>query len=561
MATLAYRIPESAFPPVPARGYHEVRVRPRTGAGPGKPTVAHRATPVEIKEKRQNWSEGRWNDVDPYALSRAVRESRTQAVRDGENLRTSAEDVVRLRSQVDGNYRANAEALRVTKTLIEQQGDDIRVVSSDVTALEASLADETNTRATAVQTLEASVTRLNGETAAVARWSVKLSVNDLVGGVGLYNDGATVEFIIAADKFNVVPPGWTGGSDTRRVPFAIRNGLVYLDNAVILNASITSAKIGSAQIGTTHIDNEAITTPKLRAGAIDTGRLAVGAVDSSQLRRGAIGAEHVQSGSIETHHLDAGSVTADKIRAGVVPDNFSDLEGLIGSADIAAGAIIAGKLASNSVYANNIRAGAVTASKVAAGVIPAIPPIPTSFDDLTGFIDSADIEAGAIIAGKLGVGAVQAINLASNSIEANKIKAGAIIADKIGGAAVDTLKLAANAATQLRSSRISNSVARSLFVTGGLGYHYAAFAAISGSLTAPSDGTANATIELRGPGGAVDNLVLSAIADRGPRTFEQTLVISGSLLYSGSVATRTSALSTGGVVSGSCSLVVLVAKR
>ena len=75
-----------------------------------------------------------------------------------------------------------------------------------------------------------------------ARWLVKTQVGDLVGGIGLYNDGNSVRLTIAADRFVVLPPGFLNDNDAR-VPFAVVGGQVYMDDAIIRDASIGTAKI------------------------------------------------------------------------------------------------------------------------------------------------------------------------------------------------------------------------------------------------------------------------------------------------------------------------------
>ena len=83
--------------------------------------------------------------------------------------------------------------------------------------------------------------------------------------------------------------------------------------------------------------------------------IAGAAMKSSNYRAGSAGWRVAQDGGAE---FDAaairGKLTANQIKAGIIPSNFSDLEGQIGSADIAAGAIIAGKIAANSITANII---------------------------------------------------------------------------------------------------------------------------------------------------------------------------------------------------------------
>ena len=83
--------------------------------------------------------------------------------------------------------------------------------------------------------------------------------------------------------------------------------------------------------------------------------IAGAAVKSSNYRAGSAGWRIAQDGGAEFSAASIrGKLTASQIRAGVIPTNFSDLAGQIGSADIAAGAIIAGKIAANSITADII---------------------------------------------------------------------------------------------------------------------------------------------------------------------------------------------------------------
>lgn len=116
--------------------------------------------------------------------------------------------------------------------------------------------------------LEARVSRaenVDGSTtlSQLARWLVKTRVGDIVGGIGLYNDGSKVDLIAQADRFAVVPPGWTGNDDDVRVPFAVIDGKVYLDVAAIREASITRAALEEAIINRALIADAAINAAKI----------------------------------------------------------------------------------------------------------------------------------------------------------------------------------------------------------------------------------------------------------------------------------------------------------
>ena len=75
-----------------------------------------------------------------------------------------------------------------------------------------------------------------------AQWTLKTQVNDLVGGVGFYNDGVKTQFLVAANTFAVYSPGSTSLS------FVVDSGRVVMDAAFIKDATITDAKISDLTV-------------------------------------------------------------------------------------------------------------------------------------------------------------------------------------------------------------------------------------------------------------------------------------------------------------------------
>ncbi len=76
-----------------------------------------------------------------------------------------------------------------------------------------------------------------------ALYTVKLTAEGLVGGFGLANNGDEVEAGFDVDTF------WVGRTQAdKRKPFIIQDGEVFIDTAVIKDASISAAKIGSINL-------------------------------------------------------------------------------------------------------------------------------------------------------------------------------------------------------------------------------------------------------------------------------------------------------------------------
>lgn len=103
--------------------------------------------------------------------------------------------------------------------------------------INSALVQEMELRITRVENVDGSTTLSQ-----LARWLVKATIDDLTGGIGLFNDGETVKFYVTADKFAIIPPGATDDDGTV-IPFAVTDGKVYIDTAVIRDASIKALKV------------------------------------------------------------------------------------------------------------------------------------------------------------------------------------------------------------------------------------------------------------------------------------------------------------------------------
>lgn len=123
-----------------------------------------------------------------------------------------------------------------------QQEQLVRATEDSAIALQVdTLQGVVNDDIASLQTLQAVVVGPGGLS---AQWMVKTDVNGYVSGFGLYNDGATSQFIVRADLFAV---GLAGESDA--YPFII--GSVNGVPQIVLNAAtlIPDATIGNAMIG------------------------------------------------------------------------------------------------------------------------------------------------------------------------------------------------------------------------------------------------------------------------------------------------------------------------
>ena len=105
-----------------------------------------------------------------------------------------------------------------------------------------------------------------------AQYTIKLNVNGYVAGFGLYNSGVTSDFAVQADRFWIAPPNSYG----KIKPFIVQDGSVYIDTAMIRNASIQEGMIGSISFGKiTDAFGNPVTNVggKLKATSIETDQL------------------------------------------------------------------------------------------------------------------------------------------------------------------------------------------------------------------------------------------------------------------------------------------------
>lgn len=83
--------------------------------------------------------------------------------------------------------------------------------------------------AQAMQQMRTDITVIDGKVVNIgALWTAQVSVDGLIGGFGVYNDGSRVEAGFDVDRFWI---GRTNGQ--RRKPFIIDDGVVFIDEGVI----------------------------------------------------------------------------------------------------------------------------------------------------------------------------------------------------------------------------------------------------------------------------------------------------------------------------------------
>ncbi|TAJ05826.1 phage tail tip fiber protein [Pectobacterium versatile] len=159
-------------------------------------------------------------------------------------------------------------------------------VNAQITQLNSTMATADQANATAINQVQ---TNLNNNTATVntkidtsintltnninSTYSLTAQANGVVSGIKLVaNSGASTNSAIyfVADKFVVSPSASTANSKS---PFTIDSGIVYLNNAMIKNASIGNALIADASITNAKIVNGSINNLKIQDGSITNAKI------------------------------------------------------------------------------------------------------------------------------------------------------------------------------------------------------------------------------------------------------------------------------------------------
>jgi len=190
--------------------------------------------------------------------------------------------------------------------------------------------------------------------------------------------------------------------------------------AAVLADEVLSANIAEAD-GTTgqntnigsgvkrgHIQNGAISTPKLKNNAVKTWKIADGAVTNPKLANNSVNSAKIADGTVGTSDLANGAVTSEKLLDGTVTTsklvdgavtNSKITNDAVTSAKIADGSIIASDLANDSVTSTILLDGAVTNTKLASNSV-------NSAKIANGTVSASDLADGAVTSAKLLDGAV-----------------------------------------------------------------------------------------------------------------------------------------------------------
>lgn len=183
-----------------------------------------------------------------------------------------------------------AEALTFIQTEINSRVSANEAFAESLDFLAVTLGDNV---AAVVTTTSAWIEEVDGKVTDIgALYTAKVTVNGLIGGFGIYNDGTEVEAGFDVDTF------WVGRTNAdKRKPFIIVGGETFIDQAVInkLTFSKLTDELGSfvveggkikadyLKVATASIEDAAITNAKIGNAAITSAKIGNAQVDTLQI--------------------------------------------------------------------------------------------------------------------------------------------------------------------------------------------------------------------------------------------------------------------------------------
>jgi hypothetical protein len=133
--------------------------------------------------------------------------------------------------------------------------------------------------------------------------------------------GNTSQFLVAANRFAVVGPSYSGGpNNTQYVPFTVQattqviNGEtvlagVYITDAYIRNGQITNLKIGDLAVDEAKIGDLAVNTAKIRDLAVDTAKIRDLAVETAKIQNEAVTNAKIENLAVTTLKIAGENIT------------------------------------------------------------------------------------------------------------------------------------------------------------------------------------------------------------------------------------------------------------
>lgn len=211
-----------------------------------------------------------------YAQGMAGLEAATANAEDDHKKRVALGQATRSITTVANEQKAMGK-------IVDQTTAELTTTNSNLNQTNINL--QTNIAQT--QTIAESVVNLEGEVR--ASWYTKAQVNGVGGGFGLevvmQPDGSSLaSFVVDADVFAILSRGV--GATSKRNPFVVKNGTVYMNHVMMDTAEIGS--VIAKYVNVTSLDAVTITSSTISSSTINSSTLNSAVLNSSQINGGSL---------------------------------------------------------------------------------------------------------------------------------------------------------------------------------------------------------------------------------------------------------------------------------
>ncbi|MCH7424985.1 DUF1983 domain-containing protein [Shewanella sp. MM_2022_3] len=248
------------------------------------------------------------NAAQAYATAKYNEVVNTITTKD--NAQTSRVTSMEASLKTDATNKANTAETNAKNAATTYTNTKYTDAVNLVNSKDSAMSTRVNSLSTTLNNTTASVnslaTSVNGLT---AEYTIKVNASGHVSGIGLSSGPMGSAFIAQADRI-VLANSAGGGSVT---PFKMVSNVVYLNEAVIQNASITAAKIANANITNAHIANGAITNAKIADATISFAKIA-NDIRSTNYVAGVSGWQLTKEGALNAINANiSGTINSSKI--------------------------------------------------------------------------------------------------------------------------------------------------------------------------------------------------------------------------------------------------------
>lgn len=235
----------------------------------------------------------------------------------------------------DDTRIASTAAALTTEQTARANADS--ALATQITTAQSTL----NTNIASVQTtLQTNINTVDGKVTQIgALYTAKLSVNGLIGGFGVYNDGTTVEAGFDVDTF------WVGRTQAnKRKPFIISGGVTYIDDAAIEKLTFTKLRDATGAV------------------VIENGKIKANYLNVTTITGGAYTGYAWPAAGQQGFYLGPNGLLLGNYNSG---GTYLQYDVATGTLSIGGNATFSGTLTANTVNTTNIVGAAVTSSYIA----------------------------------------------------------------------------------------------------------------------------------------------------------------------------------------------------